>query len=231
MKKAIVLSSGGADSTTCLSIAIQDVGVENVTTIGFSYGQKHTRELEASQKVADYYNVNHMVIDLTHIFAFSNCALLNHSTEEIEDTSYANQISKTSDGKVSTYVPFRNGLMLSTAAAIAMSIYPDDDVDIYIGAHADDAAGDAYADCRPDFIENMKSAIDIGTYHHVHVIAPLNLMTKAEVIKAGLDLNTPYHLTTSCYHGRDKACGKCGTCIDRLAAFAANGAKDPIEYE
>lgn len=231
MKKAIVLSSGGADSTTCLGIAVQDVGAENVTTIGFSYGQKHTRELDASAKVAEYYHLNHIVIDLTDIFRFSNCALLNHSTEEIEDASYADQISKTSDGKVSTYVPFRNGLMLSTAAAIAMSLYPDEDIDIYIGAHADDAARDAYADCRPDFIEYMQKSIGIGTYQHVHVIAPLNLMTKSEVVKTGLALNVPYHLTTSCYHGREKACGKCGTCVDRLAAFAANGVKDPIEYE
>lgn len=231
MKRAVVLSSGGADSTTCLSIAVKDVGAENVTTIGFSYGQKHTKELEASEKIAEYYKVKHIVIDLTSIFQYSNCSLLSHSTEEIEDASYVNQISKATNGKVSTYVPFRNGLMLSTAAAIAMSIYPDDEVDIYIGAHADDAAGDAYADCRPDFLEHMLEAINIGTYKQIHVVAPLSWMNKATVIKTGLELNTPYHLTTSCYHGREKACGKCGTCIDRLAAFEANGVKDPIEYE
>lgn len=231
MKKAIVLSSGGADSTTCLSIAIQDVGAENITSLAFSYGQRHNKELEASAKIAEFYNINHVVIDLTSIFQFSNCSLLQHSTEEIEDASYAEQISRTEDGKVSTYVPFRNGLMLSTAAAIAMSLYPDDNVDIYIGAHADDAAGDAYADCRPDFIQHMTDAINIGTYGRVHVVAPLNLMSKAEVIKTGLGLNTPYQLTTSCYHGRAKACGKCGTCIDRLAAFEANHVQDPIEYE
>ena len=132
---------------------------------------------------------------------------------------------------VRTYVPFRNGLMLSSVAALAMSIYPDEDVEIYLGAHADDAAGRAYADCSQEFTDAMFKAIDIGTYGKVHVQAPLVNMTKAEVVKTGLSLRTPYELTWSCYEGGERQCGTCGTRIDRRRAFEANGVKDPVGYE
>ena len=132
---------------------------------------------------------------------------------------------------VSTFVPFRNGVMLSSVAALAVSLYPDEEVDIYIGAHADDAAGNAYADCSKEFTDTIAKAINIGTYKLVHVEAPLVEMNKAQVVAEGLKLRVPYELTTSCYNGREKACGKCGTCLDRIAAFEANGVKDPIEYE
>ena len=121
--------------------------------------------------------------------------------------------------------------MLSSVAALAQSIWPEDDVDILLGAHADDAAGRAYADCSEEFTSAMNTAIIIGTYGKVRVVAPLVNMNKAEVIGTGLKLNVPYELTTSCYKGGDKACGKCGTCIDRLNAFHENGVEDPIEYE
>lgn len=128
---------------------------------------------------------------------------------------------------VSTYVPFRNGLMLSAVASMALSLYPDDDVDIYLGAHADDAAGNAYADCSEEFTSAMTEAISLGTYGKVHVKTPLVKMNKAEVVKTGLSLKVPYELTWSCYNGGDKPCGTCGTCIDRAKAFAANGIQDP----
>ena len=121
--------------------------------------------------------------------------------------------------------------MLSSVAALAQSIWSEDDVDILLGAHADDAAGRAYADCSEEFTSAMNTAIVIGTYGKVRVVAPLVNMNKAEVIGTGLKLNVPYELTTTCYKGGDKACGKCGTCIDRLNAFHANGVEDPIEYE
>ena len=121
--------------------------------------------------------------------------------------------------------------MLSAVAALAQSIWPDDDVDIVLGAHADDAAGRAYADCSEEFTSAMNTAIIIGTYGKVRVSAPLVNMNKTEVIGTGLKLEVPYRYTWSCYEGREKACGKCGTCIDRLAAFRANHEKDHIEYE
>ena len=229
MKKAIVLSSGGVDSTTCISVAVKDLGKDNVTTVSVYYGQKHSKELECAEKVADFYKVDHRVIDLskTGIMDDSNCPLLAGSTEEIRHESYADQIAHDGEGMVRTYVPFRNGLMLSAIAALAMSKYPDDEVDIYLGAHADDAAGNAYADCSQAFTDAMELAISLGTYGKVHLKAPLVNLNKAGVVKLGLELGTPYELTWSCYEGGEKPCGTCGTCIDRANAFAMNGIEDP----
>lgn len=227
MKKALVLSSGGVDSTTCVGIAVKDVGAENVSTVSVFYGQKHNKELECADKVAEFYNVKHYVLDLSNVLQYSNCSLMKNSTEEIPMMSYAEQIEKNGEGKVSTYVPFRNGLMLSAVAALAQSIYPDDDVDIYLGAHADDAAGRAYADCSEEFTSAMNTAIVIGTYGKVRVVAPLVNLNKAGVVKLGLSIGVPYKYTWSCYAGGDKPCGHCGTCIDRAKAFEANRISDP----
>lgn len=227
MKKALVLSSGGVDSTTCISIAVKELGKENVSTVSVFYGQKHSKELECAEKIAEHFGVKHYTIDLSGILKYSNCPLLAHSTEEIKHKSYAEQIAEDGEGMVSTYVPFRNGLMLSAVAALAVSIYPEDEVGIYLGAHADDAAGEAYADCSEAFTSTMAKAIGIGTYNKVSVVAPLVQMNKAEVVKTGLELGTPYQLTWSCYEGGEKPCGTCGTCIDRANAFKANGVEDP----
>lgn len=231
MKKALVLSSGGVDSTTCLGIAVNELGAENVVSVSVFYGQKHSKELKCSDLIAKHYGVKHVTLDLSGILKYSNCSLLSSSTEEIVHKSYAQQIEENGEGMVSTYVPFRNGLMLSSVAALAVSLFPDDEVDIYIGAHADDAAGNAYADCSIEFTDYMSKAINTGTYGKVRVVAPLVTLTKAGVVKIGLELNVPYELTWSCYEGREKACGTCGTCIDRLEAFHANGVEDPINYE
>lgn len=229
MKKAIVLSSGGVDSTTCLSLAIDELGTNNVTSVSVYYGQKHFKELQCAEDVARYYGIDHRVIDLcdTHIMDDSNCTLLKQSTEEIPEQSYAEQISKTENGMVNTYVPFRNGLMLASVASLAMSKYPEDEVDIYLGAHADDAAGNAYADCSEEFTNAMEQAISLGTYGKVKLKAPLVNLNKAGVVKLGLQLGTPYELTWSCYKGGEKPCGVCGTCIDRAEAFKANKVEDP----
>lgn len=230
-EKALVLSSGGVDSTTCVGMAVAQFGAENVSTVSIRYGQKHDKELKCADAVAAHYGVNHYTLNLEDIFKFSNCPLLAGSSKDIPEGDYAEQIDRNENGMVSTYVPFRNGLMLSAVASLAMSIYPDDDVFIYIGAHSDDAAGSAYADCSPEFVNAMKEAISIGTYKKAHVVAPLVSLNKAEVVHVGLELNVPYALTWSCYEGGDKPCGKCGTCIDRAKAFAANGISDPAIKE
>ena len=230
-RKALVLNSGGADSTTCVGIVVNSEKYSEVATVSVMYGQKHSKELKCAQNVADHYHLNHYELDLSSVLRFSNCSLLKDSTEHISEKSYVEQIAENGEGKVSTYVPFRNGLMLSAVAALAQSIWPDDEVDILLGAHADDAAGRAYADCSEEFTSAMNTAIVIGTYGKVRVVAPLVNMNKSEVIGTGLKLSVPYHLTWSCYQGGRKACGRCGTCIDRLNAFHANGVKDPIEYE
>lgn len=222
--KALVLFSGGVDSTTCLGMAIEKYGVENVCALSVSYGQKHTKEIEASDKIAAYYGVEHIYLDIAKIFEYSDCSLLSHSDAEIPEESYASQLEKTDGKPVSTYVPFRNGLFLSSAASIAISKGCDV---IYYGAHSDDAAGNAYPDCSDAFNNAMSDAIYIGSGEQLRIEAPFVKWTKADVVKKGLELKVPYEYTWSCYEGGDKPCGKCGTCIDRAKAFEANGVKDP----
>lgn len=229
-KYGIVSLSGGVDSATCLGIAIERYGNDNVSAVSITYGQKHIREIECARKIAEYYGVKHYQIDLSELFKYSNCSLLKQSTEDIPEGEYADQIEKSETGVVSTFVPFRNGCMLSAVAALALSIYPGEETDIYIGAHADDAAGNAYPDCSKAFTDAMSLAIDEGSDHKVHVVAPLVEWNKAQVVAEGLKLKVPYHLTTSCYNGSLSACARCGTCLDRIAAFKANGVIDPIEY-
>lgn len=229
--KAVVLSSGGLDSTTCLGIAVDKLGKENVSTLSVYYGQKHDKELECAKKVADYYGVKHYEMNLSEIMKFSNCSLLKHSTEDIKHEAYSEQLKETNGNPVATYVPFRNGLFLSAVAALALSIYPDDEIEIYCGMHADDAAGNAYPDTSIQFNEAIGKAIYLGTGNKVTVVSPLVKLNKAGVVAIGTKLKVPYELTWSCYEGHKKACGKCGTCIDRIKAFEANGLKDPIEYE
>lgn len=222
--KAIVLLSGGIDSTTCLAIAVNQYGAENVSTLNMFYGQRHKKEVESAVAVAKHYGVSYNELDLSSIFEKSDCSLLAHSGKEIKKGEYADQIKEAGGKPVETYVPFRNGLFLSAAASYALSI--DASVILY-GAHADDAAGSAYPDCSPCFVEYMNKAIFEGTGAQVKIEAPFIEKTKAEVVAEGLRLNAPYELTWSCYEGGDKPCGKCGTCIDRAAAFAANNRKDP----
>ncbi len=227
MKKAIVLSSGGVDSTVCVAMAIEKFGTENVATTSIFYGQKHRKELDCAKAVADFYGIKHYEFDISNILQFSNCSLLAHSDEEIEHASYDQQVTKSANGKVSTYVPFRNGLMISICATLAQSIFPNDDTIIYLGAHGDDSAGNAYADCSEEFIYSINDSISIGTYDQVHVAAPFAGLSKADVVRKGLELKVPFELTWSCYEGGEKPCGTCGTCIDRAKAFEANNAKDP----
>ena len=230
--KALVLNSGGVDSTTCVAIAVDKYGKDNVVTASLYYGQKHDKELKCAQKIAEYYGVRHIERDISNVMEFAKdvCTLMKGG-EEIEHASYAEQIKEHGEGRVATYVPFRNGLFLSIAAAVADSLFPGEKVEIFYGAHADDAAGRAYADCSPEFAEAMDRAINIGTYGNITVNRPLINLNKAGVVKIGLGLNVPYELTWSCYEGGEKQCGTCGTCIDRKAAFEANGVKDPVEYE
>lgn len=225
--KAMVLFSGGVDSTTCLAMAMKRYGRENVIPLSISYGQKHQKEIEAAQRIERYYGLHGKSLDLSVIFADSNCSLLEHSEEAIPEESYVEQLKKTDGAPVSTYVPFRNGLFLASAASMALSLGCEV---IYYGAHSDDAAGNAYPDCSEAFHRAMCQAIVEGSGNTVRIEAPFINKSKAEVVKTGLALDTPYHLTWSCYEGGEKPCGKCGTCIDRKKAFEENGVADPA-YE
>ena len=225
--RALVLSSGGVDSTTCLGLAVSKYGAENVTALAITYGQKHDKEVQAARAVAAHYGVELIELDLSLIFRYdTTCSLLTGSDAEIPKESYADQLKKTDGKPVSTYVPFRNGLFLSSAASIALSKGCEV---IYYGAHSDDAAGNAYPDCSEAFNKAMNDAIFLGSGNQLHIEAPFVRLTKADVVKIGLELGVPYELTWSCYEGGETPCGVCGTCRDRAAAFAANGIADPAQ--
>ena len=244
--KALVLLSGGVDSTTCLALAKEKYG-DNVIALSMSYGQKHQKELQAAQAIAAFYHVELLRMDLAQIFAHSDCSLLQGSAEDIPHESYAEQLKKRKGEAVTTYVPFRNGLFLSAAASIALEYGCDeiyygphaDDAaasialeygcdEIYYGPHADDAAGNAYPDCSHEFNEAMNIAVYLGSGRKVRLVAPFVDKTKKDIVAEGLRLGVPYALTWSCYDGKATPCHKCGTCIDREAAFAANGVIDPL---
>lgn len=225
--KALVLLSGGIDSTTCLAMAIERYEKKNVSTLNMFYGQKHQREIKAARRIADYYGVPYMEMDLPCVMQYSDCPLLAHSDREIRHESYADQLKDHGgEGTVDTYVPFKNGLFLSAAASVALSIGAGV---IYYGAHADDAAGRAYPDCTPEFARSMNEAMKEGTGGKITLHAPLIDWNKARMVAEGIRLHAPYKHTWSCYEGEDKPCGACGTCIDRAAAFAANGIPDPAQ--
>lgn len=228
IKRAVVLSSGGLDSTVCVAEAVEKHRKENVSTVSVIYGQKHIRELFCAKDVASYYNVKHYELDLSTIFKHYNNPLLMNSNRVVEKGSYLDQQRNSKDGIVSTYIPFRNGTMLSAVASFAMSIYPDDEIEVYLGNHADDAVGNAYPDCSLQFIEFMAGAIYIGTGNRVSLKSPFVQMKKADIVKRGLELNVPFDKTWSCYEGGLVPCGKCGTCIDRAEAFKVNGIEDPL---
>ena len=226
--KALVLFSGGLDSSTCLALACDKYGADEVLALSVYYGQKHDKEIKASKKIAAHYGVEYMTLDLARIFEGSDCTLLKGAKDDIPKESYAEQLTQSEGKPVSTYVPFRNGLFLASAASIALSRGCEV---IYYGAHSDDAAGNAYPDCSEDFNKAMNDAVFIGSGEQLRIEAPFVRLTKADVVKKGIELGVPFELTWSCYEGGDKPCGVCGTCRDRIAAFKANGLTDPLMEE
>lgn len=223
--KVVVLCSGGLDSTTLLAQAVQTYGVQQVVALSIFYGQKHHRELQAAQAVSEYYGVELKTLNLTGVFAESNSSLLTHSDQAIPTESYAEQLKNSDTALVSTYVPFRNGLFLSAAASMALSLKASI---LFYGAHHDDWAGDAYPDCSQAFVEAMNRAIVEGTGGELRLEAPFVTWSKADIVRAGFALGVPYELTWSCYEGGDEPCGICATCLDRIRAFELNGCTDPL---
>lgn len=226
MSKILVLASGGLDSTCLLHKAVKRFGAENVYALNIYYGQKHAKEHDCFMWQLERLGIeNYESLDLSTIFyGYKGCTLLQGGGD-IPHESYAEQLAK-KPGTVSTYVPFRNGLFLSVAASIALQHECDI---IWYGAHADDAAGNAYPDCTEEFINAMSAAIWEGTEYKLRLEGPWSQLNKAGVvaegIKAGMTQKDFEH-TWSCYEGGDKPCGKCGTCIDRKAALEANGLTD-----
>lgn len=230
--KILVLASGGLDSTVLLHKAVKEVGAENVIAMNTFYGQKHAKEMEYAKWQCVHLGVELHNVDLSQIFSFNkDCsALLAGSKMEIVHKAYSEQLQDLKDAgqapTVTAYVPYRNGLFLSYAAAVALQLECDV---IYYGAHADDAAGHAYPDCTPEFIEAQAKAIEEGTAGKVHMQAPLWNKNKTGVVALGLELgmsHEEFEHTWSCYEGKEEPCCTCGTCRDRKEAFVANGIMD-----
>lgn len=232
MPRHAVLLSGGIDSSTLLAEIVSKVGLENasreVVVLFLHYGQKHAKEHESARAVADYYGVPILEEDISFVFRNSTSALLAHAGKDSGEGTYAEQLKESKSGLVDTYVPYRNGLFISYAASYALSIGAEY---IYYGAHADDRAAYAYPDCSREFVKAQAAAIEAGTGGKLKLEVPFLALNKRGILLLGHKLGVPYHLTWSCYEGREKACGKCATCRDRLIAFKSIGRKDPIPYE
>lgn len=222
MPKAVVLLSGGLDSTTCMAQAIAD-GCEP-TGLSFRYGQRHTKELESAAKVCEYYKVPHVIIDL-NLSSFRS-ALTRDDIDVPMDRE-----GKLDSQIPATYVPARNIVFLSIAAGLCESIDADR---IYIGVNAVDYSG--YPDCTPEFIKAFQHTLEVGTKagkegNPIRIVTPIGMDSKADIVRRGKRLGAPLHLTWSCYNGGEKACGHCDSCRLRLAGFAEAGYKDEIPYE
>jgi len=224
MTEALVLLSGGLDSTVCATLAVQRFGRTNVRALSFTYGQKHAHwEWVAAGQVAANLKLVCLYDEAVGNLFPEDASTLMKQGAPVPEVSYHDI-----EGVSPTYVPFRNGTLLSIATIKALSVGCDL---IYFGAHAEDAAGWAYPDCTPEFIGAMAAAIYVGTYHKVRLVAPLADKTKADIIKLGIEINAPLHLTRSCYVDSPLSCGKCPTCRSRLEAFASLNMVDPIEYQ
>lgn len=223
--KAVVLLSGGLDSTTVLAIA-QDEGFD-VHALSFSYGQRHSIELDSAREIAARAGLKrHEVVDID-LRAFGGSAL----TSDIEVPKARSLDDMASDIPV-TYVPARNTVFLSFALAFAEVISADD---MFIGVNALDYSG--YPDCRPEYIEAYRAMANLATRrgvegHELRIHTPLIDLTKAEIIARGTALGVDYSLTRSCYDPTPagESCGSCDSCLLRLRGFAENGLTDPAPY-
>lgn len=217
---SLVVFSGGLDSTVLLTLLKTIRPNTTIGAVNFYYGSKHNnRERISAQAITEALNVPLTSIDLDFIKDLFISSLLDPSTE-IPEGHYAAENMK------STVVPFRNGIMLSIAAGFADSHGFEE---IYIGSHAGDHY--VYPDCRPAFNRSMKDAVFYGTEHQTQIIAPFQYFTKSKIVEIGASIGAPFSLTWSCYKGGDVHCGKCGTCVERIEAFALNKLIDPVKYE
>ena len=217
LEKVVVVYSGGMDSFTVLNTAIQN-GLD-VYALSFDYGQKHGKELKIAAQVCRELGVSHKIVDITAINdLMANSSLT--SDADIPEGHYED------DSMKSTVVPNRNMVLLSMAIAYAVSLEASK---VYYGAHSGDHH--IYPDCRPEFVDAMNAVSSIANYQSVNIVTPFLHSSKGDILKAGLEMNLDYAKTWTCYNGREKSCGKCGACCERLDAFREQGKSDPLDYE
>ncbi|WP_460060484.1 7-cyano-7-deazaguanine synthase QueC [Streptomyces sp. YKOK-I1] len=227
-RPAIVLLSGGLDSTTVLAIA-KDQGFTPYA-LSFRYGQRHSIELEAAQRVAQVQGVARHVIADIDLRVFGGSAL----TSDIEVPKHEKLEDVEEGGVPITYVPARNTIFLSFALAFAETVGASD---IFTGVTAVDYSG--YPDCRPEYMEAFATMANLATRAGVEgsskmtLHSPLIALSKADIVREGLRLGVDYSLTSSCYDPDEqgRACGRCDTCLLRLKGFAEAGVKDPVQYQ
>ncbi|MBJ2135848.1 7-cyano-7-deazaguanine synthase QueC [Paraglaciecola agarilytica] len=217
VQKVVVIFSGGMDSFTVLNMAVKD-GYE-VHALSFNYGQRHSKELDYASRACKILGVAHKIIDISAINELIGGSSLT-SDVDIPEGHYAEESMK------STVVPNRNMILLSMAVGYAVSL---DANKVYYGAHSGDH--DIYPDCRPEFVERMNDVCAIANYEKIEIVSPFLYQSKIDILTAGLNMGLDYGLTWTCYNGREKACGKCGACQERLEAFEKNDSIDPLSYE
>ncbi|GED42928.1 7-cyano-7-deazaguanine synthase QueC [Cobetia marina] len=216
--RAVVIYSGGMDSYTVLHQALKE-GFE-VHALSFHYGQRHSRELDVARQVCESLGVAHEVVDIRAIHGLIDNSALTNSDQAMPKADYDE------DSMTSTVVPNRNMILLSLAIAKAVNI--EAGVCFY-GAHGGDHV--LYPDCRPEFVEKMNAVAAIANFSPVEIRAPFLHASKDEILAAGIAMQLDYAQTWTCYEGRELACGECGSCRERLAAFAAHGLSDPLGYD
>jgi 7-cyano-7-deazaguanine synthase len=216
-QKVVVIYSGGMDSFTVLHNAIR--AGHQVYALSFNYGQRHVKELICAQNVCQELGIHHKIVDISAINQLIGGSSLTDDIE-VPEGHYA------ADNMKSTVVPNRNMILLSLAVGYAVSLNAQA---VYYGAHSGDHF--IYPDCRPEFVQKMNDVCQIANYEPVDIISPYLQQTKIEILKDGLQMGLDYSKTWTCYNGREKACGKCGSCQERLEAFALNQVTDPLPYE
>ncbi|GAA5213724.1 7-cyano-7-deazaguanine synthase QueC [Corallincola platygyrae] len=217
-QKVVVVYSGGMDSFTVLNRAIEE-GAE-VYALSFNYGQSHSKELEYAKQVCEELGISHIISDISGVNNLLQGSSLTSSDIQVAEGHYAEENMK------STVVPNRNMILLSLAVGYAVSIGANR---VFYGAHSGDHT--IYPDCRPEFVDAMNKVTKIANFESVEILSPFLHEDKTEILKYGLQRGWDYSKTWTCYNGREKACGKCGSCVERLEAFEMNGAKDPLAYE
>ena len=216
-EKAVIIYSGGMDSFTVLHHAIRQ-GLTPVA-LSFNYGQRHKKELDYAKRVCDSLKIPHSIVDITSINQLLAGSALTDDID-VPEGHYEEPSMQ------STVVPNRNMILLLMAIGHAVSLGANK---VFYGAHSGDHA--IYPDCRPEFVNKMNDVSKIANYEPVEICTPYLDNSKGEILKAGLEMGLDYGLTWTCYNGREKACGKCGACQERLEAFAENNATDPLDYE